>query len=52
MQNCHRLVVGVDFAQGFHLAIVVPMLEMMRRPALTGARDALTLQFNSSASRG
>jgi len=46
------VVVGVDFAQGFHLALPVPMLEMMRRPAVTGAREAATLQFNSSASRG
>jgi len=45
------VVVGVDFAQGFHLALPVPMLDMMRRPAPTGVRDQATLQFGPSAAR-
>jgi Amt family ammonium transporter len=46
------VVVGVDFAQGFHLGLPVPMLDMMRRPALVGVRDQTAAQFGPSAARG
>ena len=45
-------VVGVDFAQGFHLALPGPMMEMMRRPAVSAARDLVTLQFGPNTARG
>jgi diguanylate cyclase (GGDEF)-like protein/PAS domain S-box-containing protein len=45
------VVVGVDFAQGFHLALPVPMMDMMRRPAPAGARDQATLHAGPTAAR-
>jgi EAL domain-containing protein (putative c-di-GMP-specific phosphodiesterase class I) len=44
------IVVDVDFAQGFHLASPVPILEMMRRPPARATRKAAIIEFNSSAS--
>lgn len=46
------VVVGVDFAQGFHLALPVPMLDMMRWPALADVRDQTAVQFGPSSAQG
>lgn len=43
------VVVGVDFAQGFHLAVPVPMLDMMQRAAATGSADQSSRDFGPAA---
>jgi diguanylate cyclase (GGDEF)-like protein/PAS domain S-box-containing protein len=43
------MLVGVDFAQGFHLAVPVPMLDMMRPTAVAGAADQAAGNSGSAA---
>jgi EAL domain-containing protein (putative c-di-GMP-specific phosphodiesterase class I) len=43
------VVVGVDFAQGFHLAVPVPMLEMMRRATAMSSADQSARGFGPTA---